>query len=147
METIRVIFFDLGETLAAKNRQWIPGAKATLSDLRARGILLGIISNTGDLERSEILKLLPIDFDIDVFDQELVIFSSEAHVEKPDLEIFRLALSKTGAQGQECLFCTEDLVDTLDAQRVGFRTARIMPPPATDIADLIENMIKAGLLN
>lgn len=144
--TISVIFFDLGETLVTKDRRWVTGAKATLSNLRQKGIRLGIISNTGNLLRLEILKLLPADFDLQVFEAQLVIFSSEVGVEKPNSKIFSLASSKAGIEASSCLFCTEELVHTLVAQQVGFRTARTLPPPVTDIADLSESMIKAGLL-
>lgn len=146
VKVIQVIFFDLGETLVTKDKQWVDGAKAILSKLGQKGIRLGIISNTADLTRTEILQLLPSDFDIGIFDQELVIFSSEAGVEKPDPQIFQQALSKAGIATHEILFCTENLVDTLVAQQVGLRTARTLPPPTADISNLVENMMKAGLL-
>jgi FMN phosphatase YigB (HAD superfamily) len=143
---IKAIFFDLGETLVTKDKQWIPGARATLSDLHQKGIRLGIISNTGNLLRPKILEMLPADFDIQMFEQMLVIFSSEAGVEKPDPQIFSLALSKAGIEATNCLFCTEDLVHTLVAQQLGFITARILPTPFADIAHLSESLIEAELL-
>jgi len=146
MKTLKVIFFDLGETLVTKEKQLITGAKATLAALHQKGMRLGIISNTGNLKRAKVVKMLPADFDLGIFEEQLIIFSSEVGVEKPDLQIFRLALAKTGISAKECLFCTEDLVHTLVAQQIGFRTARILPPPTADIADLSENLIKAQLL-
>ncbi len=117
-----------------------------LAALHQKGIRLGIISNTENLERAEIVKMLPADFNFDIFEEQLIIFSSEVGVKKPDLQIFRLALAKTGITAEECLFCTEDLVHTLFAQQIGFRTARVLPPPPDDIANLSENLIKAQLL-
>ncbi len=146
MKKLKVIFFDLGETLVTKDKQLIPGVKTMLAALHQQGIRLGIISNTENLTRTEIVEMLPADFDFTVFEEQLIIFSSEVGVEKPDLAIFQLALTKTGISAEECLFCTEDLVHTLVAQQIGFRTARVLPPPTADIADLSMNLIKAHLL-
>lgn len=143
---LKVIFFDIVETLVTKDKQLITGVKAMLAALHQKGIRLGIISNTGNLKRAEVFKKLPADFDFDIFEEQLIILSSEVGVEKPDLEIFHLALAKTGINAEECLFCTEDLVHTLAAQQIGFRTAKVIPPPTSDIADLNENLIKAQLL-
>src|SRR4051812_953356 len=85
---ISVAFFDLGGTLVGKNRDWIVGAPGTLTALRARDVRLGIISNTGTLLRPAILQLLPLDFEMGLFDQELLIFSSEVGTEKPNQSIF-----------------------------------------------------------
>lgn len=146
MKTLKVIFFDLGETLVTKDKQLITGVKAMLAALHQKGIRLGIISNTGNSTRAEVFKKFPADFDFGIFEEKLIILSSEVGIEKPDLQIFRLALAKTGINAEECLFCTEDLVHTLVAQQIGFKTARILPPPTADIADLSKNLIKARLL-
>ncbi len=143
---IRVIFFDLGDTLVTKNRQWIPNANATLAIFRQKGIRLGIISNTGDLPRPKILEMLPVDFDLQIFEPALIIFSSEVDVEKPDPQIFKLALSKAGIDAADCLFCTEELGHSLIAQGVGFKAARILPPPLMDIAHLSDILIETGLV-
>lgn len=44
--TIRVIFFDLGDTLVRVPKIWLPGAQALLAALKQRGIRLGIISGS-----------------------------------------------------------------------------------------------------
>ena len=117
-----------------------------LAALHQKGIRLGIISNTGNLTRAELVKTLPADFNLGIFEEQLIIFSSEVGVEKPDLQIFQLALAKTAINAEECLFCTEDLVHTLVAQQIGFRTARVLPPPTADIGKLSENLKKAQML-
>jgi FMN phosphatase YigB (HAD superfamily) len=89
--TIKVIFFDLGETLVTRGRAWVPGAQAALAELRRRRVRLGIISNTGRLTRRAVFETLPVDFDPLTFEEQLTIFSSEAGVEKPDPRIFQLA--------------------------------------------------------
>ena len=117
-----------------------------LADLHQRGIRLSIISNTGNSKRTEVVKPLPANFNLDIFEEQLIILSSEVNVKKPDLQIFQLALARTGIDAEECLFCTEDLVHTLAAQQIGFRTARISPPLTTDISHLSKKLIEAQLL-
>jgi FMN phosphatase YigB (HAD superfamily) len=143
---VRVIFFDLGDTLIVTGQKWVPEAKNVLTQLHQRGLRLGLISNTADLNRAEFLKLLPADFDLSLFEASLIILSSEVHLEKPDPEIFKLALKRAAAAPESCLFCTEELLHTLVAQTVGMRTARLQPPSMGDIGTLVEQLVKAALL-
>ena len=143
---IKTAFFDLGGTLVGDQRTWIPGAKDTLAKLRARHIRLGIISNTANLERSQILALLPEDFDLVQFETNLIIFSSEVHLEKPSPKIFQLAVKKAGMKSDECLFCTEEHDHILAATHIGMQTFEVQKPPKSDIGQLIGKLVKAGLL-
>ncbi len=87
-----VIFFDIGSTLVQDSQNWVPGAKDVLIQLRSSGIRLGLISNTGTLDRTEFIPHLPSDFDLLVFDQDLILLSKEVGIEKPDLRIFLQAV-------------------------------------------------------
>jgi len=135
----RVIFFDLGDTLirGGGRREWVPGARETLARLRAGADAskLGILSNTANLKREQIVSnLLPPDFDLSWFEPSLVLLSSEVRVEKPSPAIFRLALERAGKLGAAptaCLYCTEDLLETLAAQQAGMHAARLLLPPPT----------------
>ena len=143
---IQASFFDLGDTLVNNSHSWLTGAKTTLDRLRQKSIRLGIISNTGNLARPSILNLLPADFDLGIFEANLVIFSSEVNVQKPQPQIFQLAIERAGLESNKCLFCTEDLLDTLVAQQVGMRTARLLKPPSGDVGDLESKLAAAGLI-
>src|SRR5262245_12714253 len=122
--SIEVIFFDLGDTLVSTaERRWLPGAKELLGALRGRGLRRGVISNTGALNRDQLKPLLPADFAWSLFDADLVLLSSEVGVAKPSPRIFEAAATRAGGAGN-CLFCTEDLTDTLVAQQVGLRAGR-----------------------
>jgi putative hydrolase of the HAD superfamily len=144
---VSTVFFDLGNTLVvAADRTWVPEARETLADLRGRGLRLGVISNTGGLTRAELAPFLPADFDWAAFAPELVILSAEVGVEKPSPPIFRLAVAAAAVPARECLFCTEDLTDTLVAQQVGMTVARVRPPPAADVGALAAALAAAGLL-
>ncbi len=146
MDLIKVAFFDLGGTLVGKKRDWIPGAQDTLSKMRQKGKRLGLISNTNGLSRSEILEILPKDFNMSLFENELVIFSSEVHVEKPDPQIFKLAIKRAGVKPSECLFCTEESSHIEPAKQEGMQTALLQEPPNSDIGKLIERLTSEGLL-
>jgi putative hydrolase of the HAD superfamily len=141
---IRVIFFDLGDTLVTtRPRAWLPGAQALLKSLRQAGFRLGIISNTGNLAtRDAILEVLPADFDLAVFEEQLVLFSSEVKKEKPDPLIFEEAVKRAGVPANQCLFVTENIVDTLMAQHVGMRTIRVQTDPNSDLAELQQTIMK-----
>ena len=143
---IKVAFFDIGGTLVGSNRDWIPGAQETLAKLGEKQIRLGLISNTGDLSRPAILDRLPEDFDLGVFEEELVIFSSEVHVAKPDPKIFKLAIKRSGVKPAECLFCTEESSHILVARQKGMQTVSVQKPPNSDIGELIGVLVGRGLL-
>lgn len=143
---IRVAFFDLGGTLIGDKRDWLPGAHATLAKLCEKKIRLGLISNTANLSRAEIIKLLPEDFDLSLFENELVIFSSEVNVAKPNREIFQLAIKRAKAKPAQCLFCTEEPSHILVAKQEKMQTATVKKPPHSDIGKLVGKLTTKGLL-
>ncbi len=139
---IAVVFFDLGNTLVTVARHWLPGAKALLSGLRQNGFRLGIISNTRGLTtRAEILELLPTDFDPTAFEAILTLFSSEVGKEKPHKEIFEEAVARAGTPANQCLYCSEDIVETLMAQQVGMRSIRVQTAPDSDLSVLQQKIL------
>ena len=142
---LAAVFFDLGDTLVTgEDNHWIPGARELLAELHARAVRLGVISNTADLNRDQVVAALPADFPWEMFEPSLVLLSSEIGVAKPSPAIFEHALDRAG-EGV-CLFCTEDLRDTLVAQRVGLRTVRLLLPPNSDQGRLLNVLIRMGLL-
>lgn len=109
--------------------EWVEGAKNTLEQLKEREVRLGLISNTGNLSRSQLLSLMPADFSLDTFEQHLIILSSEHEFEKPQLAAFAYAVDKAGIAPIECLFCTEDFNirwqrNKLACARYGYRCHR-----------------------
>lgn len=133
------IFFDLGLTLVGQDSsQWNEGAEQLLAQLRAANIRLGVISNTGDLTRAQLTARLPDTLDWNVFEPSLILLSSETGIRKPDVRIFQLAVERAGVEARRCLFCSDDLLETLAAQRVGLNAARLTPPPATELVTFFE---------
>jgi putative hydrolase of the HAD superfamily len=146
---VKVIFFDLGDTLVRVPRAWLPGARALLNSLHQNGFRLGIISNTTGLaDRQAILDLLPVDFDMNRFDSSIVLFSSEVGMEKPGKEIFEEAIRRAHIAASECLYCSENIVETLVAQHVGMLSIRVQTAPNSDLTS-IENALAdfASLVN
>ena len=142
---LKAIFFDLGDTLVRKvpgttRREWIEGVKEGLVQLGEKGVRLGLLSNTGNLTRSELFDdLLPLDFKTDMFEEELIILSSEVGVVKPRFGIFAHAVDRAGLAPVECLFCTEELSHVLAAQEIGMRAAWVQSGGIKRLADkLIE---------
>jgi FMN phosphatase YigB (HAD superfamily) len=145
IDSIKVAFFDLGKTLVLNDRTWIPGARDTLKKMSRKKIRLGLISNTGTLSRAQILALLPPDFDMSMFEEKLVIFSSEVHVEKPNARIFQMAIEHSGVEANECLFCTEEPDHIVAAKKVGMQTALVNKGPDSDIGGLFERLSCQGM--
>lgn len=161
---IRVVFFDLGDTLVRKvavspagvQFAWIPGARELIARLRAAGARIGLISNTADLTRTRLLQLLPSDFSFDLFDEKLVLLSSETDIAKPDPRVFRLAVQralnlsdlsfKLRIDPPECLFVGEDLKETLTVQQVGMIGVRVNVGPQPDIGELDNVLRERGFL-
>jgi FMN phosphatase YigB (HAD superfamily) len=133
---IEVLFFDLGATLVTSSRTWQPGAKDLISTLKHQAIRLGIISNTGELsDRAAILDLLPVDFNLNDFETALVLFSSEVGIEKPDRQIFKLAVDLAAVPAEKSFYCSENAIETVVAQAAGMHSLRIVTG-STDLSQL-----------
>ena len=151
---LQVCFFDLGETLVTGARQWLPNAKSLLASLKSKGFRLGIASNTANLTpRQAILDILPTDFDITLFEPSLVLFSSEVGIEKPGKAMFHKAVVAAAAlqtapaiQASQCLYVSENIVETLMAQHVGMRSIRVQTAPNSDLANLAVKLSEFALL-
>jgi putative hydrolase of the HAD superfamily len=102
----------------------------TLSQLRARGLKLGVITNgQGPLQRRKLAALALADsFDV-------ILVSGEEGVRKPDAEIFRRALGQLGVAAGDAMFVGDHPVaDVEGAYRAGLLAVWMFvpywPPPA-----------------
>jgi putative hydrolase of the HAD superfamily len=111
-----------------------PGAAGALRDLRARGVRIGLISNTGRtpgrilrvlLHRAGLLEHL-----------EALTFSDEAGIRKPDPRVFRWTLNKLGARPERAAHVGDNLAaDVGGAQAAGCRGIHLAngaPAPLSD---------------
>lgn len=101
----------------------LDGAQETLAALHARGLRLGLISNTvwpGELHREDLAK-----YGLDTY-LECALFSADEGVWKPDPEIFRRALRALELQPDEAAYVGDSLYfDVHGAQGAGLRAVWI----------------------
>jgi FMN phosphatase YigB (HAD superfamily) len=122
-----VVFFDLGDTLvhAKDPSQWRTGARDAIERVHSAGAQIGLLSNTGTLDRQGLRPLLPPDFPWTYLNDRLIVLSGEHPWAKPDPEIFRFAIAQTGLSGHRSLYCSEDLAETVAAEQAGMRSVRL----------------------
>ena len=99
-----------------------PDALAALRETRAAGLRTAVISNSNGTIRSllEGLGLLPL--------LDVVLDSGEEGVEKPNPEIFRRALARTGVAANEAVYIGDlHAIDVLGARGAGVRGILLDP--------------------
>lgn len=96
-----------------------PGVAPTLRTLKARGLRLGVITNTATpgAEKRRWLADAGIDVWFDSF-----VASCEVGVEKPQPRIYELALAECGVAADAALFVGHEASELAGARRVGLRT-------------------------
>ncbi|MFF0269901.1 HAD family hydrolase [Kribbella sp. NPDC004536] len=116
--------------MAEYERQWNPhtelepDALPTLRELRARGLRIGVLSNTL-WPRSRHDEIFARDGVLDLLDG--AVYSSEIRYTKPHPEAFLAAMRSVGVKVPErCLFVGDRLFDDVwGAQNVGMRAAHV----------------------
>jgi epoxide hydrolase-like predicted phosphatase len=102
---------------------------AAVKDLRAAGLLTGLISNswsTAHYDRQLLAELF-----------DTAVISAEVHMHKPLPEIYRLAAERLGVEPARCIF-VDDLAENCEgAEAVGMTAVRHRGAPET-IAKLTE---------
>lgn len=95
---------------------------AFLTELKERGLRLGIISNWDHTARDVLQQTQLSPF----FEQ--IIISSEVGVEKPDPQIFRIALDRAGVAAHQCLYVGDNYYDdVVGCAKVGMKALLINP--------------------
>jgi len=117
----------------------VDGAPELLAELKARGLRVGLISNTGRTPGSvlrDILDALDLAKHIDV-----MVFSNEHGECKPQPSIFEELRRGLGVAYDEMMFVGDNLyVDVHGAQRLGMRAVHFDPPiRGTAIAPAVDH--------
>lgn len=145
MESVRIttVYFDLGDTLGTPVLSPPPihligfevfdTAMPVLDELRALGLRLGVISNTGDDDGVAVDAVLGAAGIRDCFEPELRIYSRDVGLRKDSPAIFTLAAARAGAAAAECLFVGENAAERGFARRAGMAAAP-HPVLARDVA-------------
>jgi len=117
---------------------WTTENPATLAwqmQLKERGLLTAILSNMGD----NVLASVEREFDwIHRFD--VLIWSYQWHMAKPDPAIYRLVLQKLGSGPEETLFLDDKLVNVEAARTLGMKALQF-----STIERLRADLIAQGL--
>ena len=121
-----------------------PGAAEAVRALAARGVRLGIVSNTGRTPGAVLRRVLEGHGLLKHF--ETVTYSDEAGVRKPDAEIFRRTLAAAGVAAAESAHIgdnpVEDVTGARGAGMLGIHYAAAGRPPAAH-ADLVVSDLAA----
>jgi putative hydrolase of the HAD superfamily len=117
----------------------MPGAVDALRELTARGLRLGIVSNTGRTPGTVLRRILARHDMLRYFDAVAISYSDEVGFRKPDPRIFARSLQALGvAPGRALHVGDNPHADVLGAQKVGMRTAHYaiagcVPSPVADV--------------
>jgi putative hydrolase of the HAD superfamily len=102
-----------------------PGARQLLLDLKARGAVLGAITNgPAPVQRPKLEALQYRDY----FAEERVFVSGEFGARKPDPSIFLAAAKAAGADPRECVMVGDAREFDMPAKALGFRTILFTGP-------------------
>lgn len=130
------------ETASEYPVQWkaYDGTRYVLRHLKRMGYKLGLISNW-DLTARSVLEQNGLDQELD----ELII-SSEVGLEKPNPDIFRLALSRAGVTAGQSLYVGDNYYDdVIGSQRVGMHCLLINPYGNRGIEELSYHPVISGI--
>lgn len=108
----------------------LDGAREFCELVKAKGYGIYVLSNASDLFYEYFPRFLPLDFFNGVF------VSSDYHMLKPDIEIYKTFLKKYGLNAEECLFI-DDRADNIEgARKAGLNTYRF-PGDYKELMELI----------
>lgn len=123
---------------ACDARMWTTANQEMLvwhAQLRQRGLRTGILSNMGDSVMESILENFAWVADFDV-----LIWSYQHRMVKPDAGIYHLLLEKLGAAPEETLFLDDKLENIEAARRLGIQGLQF-----STVDRLRQDLITAGL--
>lgn len=130
---ISAVFFDLGATLVEqecypdgrlKRLEPMDGALGVLQQMKRRGLVLGVISNTGPDKPVLVRKKLAEAKLSRFFARNHVLLSGDLPIDKSTPAIFRLAAAQAGFSPEECMFVGDDPNERRMARLSGMRTSR-----------------------
>ncbi|GIW00385.1 HAD family hydrolase [Roseiflexus sp.] len=117
----------------------MPGAAATLAALRARGVRIGLISNTiwpGDLHREDLIALGLWQY------IEYAVFSGDFGIWKPHPQVFLHVLDHLGVNPADAVFVGDNpKEDVRGAQQAGMRAIWVRSPEFPLLPDILPDAV------
>jgi HAD superfamily hydrolase (TIGR01509 family) len=120
----------------------LPGGREALSGLKARGFLLGVITDTMYPLEWKMSWLASVGV-ADLFD--VVACSTELGVHKPDPAIYRNALAQSGLRAAEAAFVGHDARELAGARQLGMATVAVHYDPDAQADYYVDSLL--GLLD
>ena len=127
---IEAICFDLGDTLVAEETvihnscgqavtaKVVEGVFAVVETIRKDGYRTAIIANANSADARNIIATCGLE---DYFD--VIVISEEVGVEKPDKQVFQVALDKLGVEAENAVMVGNRIdIDIVGANRVGMKS-------------------------
>ena len=128
---------DIDELNRQDARMWTtqnPAMLAWQRELKAAGIRTAILSNMGD----SVLEKIEREFRW-IHDFDVLVWSFQLHMAKPDPAIYRYALQQLGTRPEETLFIDDKLVNVEAAQALGLKALEF-----TTVERLRHDLVAAG---
>ena len=130
MALIKAVCFDLGDTLVAEGTvihnssgqavtaNLVEDAIEVLASIRKDGYKMAMIANANSVDARNIIATCGFE---DYFD--VIVISEEAGIEKPDKEIFQLALDKLAVQAENAVMVGNRIdADIIGANRIRMKS-------------------------
>jgi len=127
---IKAVCFDLGDTLVAEGTvihnssgqavtaNLVEDAIEVLASIRKDGYKMAMIANANSVDARNIMATCGLE---DYFD--VIVISEEAGIEKPDKEIFQLALDKLAVQAENAVMVGNRIdADIIGANRIRMKS-------------------------
>jgi FMN phosphatase YigB (HAD superfamily) len=127
------VFFDLGDTLVTSRPapdgslqlDVLPFVPEILNKLKQTAATprLGVISNTGTEPLTKLRASLANAGLLDIFDQNLLLFSSVEGMDKTNKKLFQRAAERAGEPPARCVYVGEDCKEREVAASANMRTS------------------------
>ena len=131
-ETVRELAQVYAQVVLDVPPELVSDAPAVLSDVAARGLRMGLICNTGRTPGWALRELLRRFGILHHF--EVLAFSNEEGIRKPDAEIFRRVLIRLDAEAIAAAHVGDDAAsDVLGAKRAGMRAVLVGCPAVPEL--------------
>lgn len=134
-EPIEVLQEVMSRRLELQNNIFFVPTMNLIKKLKEEGYNIFILSNMG-IDMAQVLKEVFAECEFDD-----IVFSSEVHMMKPNLEIYEYALNRFNARPEECLFVDDRLVNLEPFKKLGGNIYEFNPKNVEESVKGLEEML------
>jgi len=129
-----------GDAFLTEFREWLvgplPGAETLVSETRAAGLPVAVLSNTNKVHWEAGASRWPL---VSMFDRAFLSF--EVGMVKPDREIFERVVADLEVEPEQVLFLDDNRINVDAAQAAGLQAQRVV-----GVSEARQALVAAGLL-